>query len=369
MDINVDFLISGCNTQCKHCYVNGGPGPQMGIEDALTCIEKLDATAQFLPPGAEFTLDHEPMNHPCLGRILNAAARTRHIRNYHHGMTTGIGLMGRRDKDAVIQAYFENGYTEFGITIHGAGAHHDEIVLRPGAYEKTIAAAEYFKGKGAGIGVSLMLNRFFVQDAAALNAMLSKLEPDHIWFVIPIFTPHQNMEAFEPYRADMEVLRSLARYLPQWNAPNILQKAERHTVGAVIAGLKSGMRLREKFQSPQHELYLTLHPDCKLYVGNTGVETELLCDLRFAEPEALAGRINALPANSDYTAFYDLDALPAENDLIAAMESLPQGNVYGDVESVLYRGLVELNTPTRILNGLWPAASRRMQEAVSARRE
>ena len=66
MDINVDFLISGCNTQCKHCYVNGGPGPQMGIEDALTCIEKLDATAQtetaasltqgtklFLPPNVE----------------------------------------------------------------------------------------------------------------------------------------------------------------------------------------------------------------------------------------------------------------------------------------------------------------------------
>lgn len=352
MEINFDFLVSGCNTQCKHCYVNGGPGPLMDIEDVLTCIEKLDAVAQFLPPNTSFTLDHEPMNHPHLDRILNAASKTKYINNYHHGMTTGAGFMGSKNKDAIIQAYFDNGYKMFGITIHGVGAHHDEVVRRPGAYEKAIASAEYFKAKGARVEVALMFNRFFKDDADAISTMLEKLNPDYIWFVIPIFTPHANMKAFEPYRADIEMLKSLECYLPRWNAQDILHRAEQHTVEAVVAELKNGMNLHEKFQSPQHELYLTLHQDCSLYVGNTGGETDLLCDLRFSNPQELAERINALPANRDYTAYYNLDVLPTEADLIAALETLPKGNIYGDVESVIYRGLFELNTPTRILHNL-----------------
>ena len=45
MEINFDFLLSGCNTRCKHCYVNGGPGSMMKSEDALLFIEKLDELA------------------------------------------------------------------------------------------------------------------------------------------------------------------------------------------------------------------------------------------------------------------------------------------------------------------------------------
>ena len=45
--INIDFLVAGCNTHCRHCYVNGGPGPIMPVEDALMCIDKLDAGCGF----------------------------------------------------------------------------------------------------------------------------------------------------------------------------------------------------------------------------------------------------------------------------------------------------------------------------------
>ena len=37
--INVDFLLSGCSTRCRHCYVAGGPGPMMETGDALLCIK------------------------------------------------------------------------------------------------------------------------------------------------------------------------------------------------------------------------------------------------------------------------------------------------------------------------------------------
>lgn len=98
MEINIDLLVAGCNTCCLHCYVNGGPSPMMPMDDALLCIEKMDAVAEYLPEGTSFTLDHEPMNHPQLDRILHEASHTKHIRNYHHGMTTGVGLMHRQDR-------------------------------------------------------------------------------------------------------------------------------------------------------------------------------------------------------------------------------------------------------------------------------
>lgn len=364
MNINIDFLVSGCNTRCKHCYVNGGPGPLMDVNDALACIEKLDEVAGFLPPNASFTLDHEPMNHPHLDRILNAAANTIHIANYHHGMTTGVGIMGRRDKDAVIQSYFDNGYKVFGTTIHGIGRNHDEVVRRTGAYEKAIASAEYFKEKGAHIEVYLMFNRFFSSDAEAIQNMLEKLRPHYIGFVIPIFTPHANMKEFEQYRGDIDTLRSLRNYLPQWNAHDIVKGADKHTIATTVAELKSGMILHDIFQSPQNELYLTLHHDCKLYVGNTGVETELLCDLRTANIKELAERINNLPPNRDYTAFYDLEILPTEDELISILETLPQGYVYGDRESVIYRGLAELNIPTKILDNPSVKRTRRRDQTT-----
>ena len=87
MKVNIDFLVSGCSTQCVHCYVNGGPGPFMQTDDALACIEKLDQISALLPEEASFTLDHEPMNHPEIAKILHAASHTKHIINYHHGMT------------------------------------------------------------------------------------------------------------------------------------------------------------------------------------------------------------------------------------------------------------------------------------------
>lgn len=99
MELNVDFLVAGCNTRCKHCDVCGGPGLRMPVEMALLCLEKMDALAAHLPFAASFTLDHEPMNHPDLVKILAAAAQTKHISYYHHGMTTGLGLMHRQDRD------------------------------------------------------------------------------------------------------------------------------------------------------------------------------------------------------------------------------------------------------------------------------
>lgn len=346
MEINIDFLVSGCNTRCLHCYVNGGPDSMMDIVDVLLCLDKLNELGEYFQENISFTLDNEPMNHPQIDKILDIASKKSNIVNFHHGMTTGIGLMNRKDKERVVDAYFRNGYRTFGSTFHGVGSNHDEIVRRFGAYGKSISAIKFLKERGARIEVSLMFNRYFSGDVQEIQVMINKLNPNRVDLVIPIFTPHRNMMNFEPYRGNLE---DLEKYLSIWDSGRLFNQIEYYTPLAIIEQLERGLKLKELFQREQRELYLSLHQDCNLYVGNTGSETLLLGDLRKLEIKSLVGKIKSLSGNRDYTAFYDLKLLPNEEELIKALKAISQENVYGDMESVIYRGLAELNIPTKII--------------------
>ena len=349
--INFDLLVAGCNTRCRHCYVNGGPGPLMNGADALRCIEQLDAIASFLQEETNFTLDHEPMNHPELSRILTAAAHTAHIRHYHHGMTTGVALLRRDDREAVVDRYLALGYDTFGITIHGGEALHDEITRRTGAFGASVAFGEFVKTRGAKLEVSLMLNRFFPEQAEEISAVLDRLQPEYVYAAFPIFTPHRNMTDYEPYRATLETAEALRSRFPEWrqDADELIGEANRACAACAIRELESGTDLNTLFSAPQNEKYLCVHPDCLLYIGNSGAETQCLGDLRTADPASIAEAIRSMPDNRDYDAFYDRRALPPDERLIAALKTLPQDAVYGDFPSVIYRGLAACATPVKIL--------------------
>ena len=351
MAAHVDLLISGCNTHCKHCYVNGGPGKTMPLDDALLCISKLNELAAALPFACSFTLDNEPINHPDIAEIVRAASSTRHIEHFHHGMTTGIALMQRTDKEAVVQTYLDCRCKWFGITLHGAPARHDEIVRRKGSFHTTVEAAEFLKKSGANVQISLMFNRYFSQNAAAIDETIRRVEPDDICFAIPNYTPHANMPDFESDRAGLNDLEACLLWLVRWrqDETKLMQQAKQGLVAAVIERLERGLRVSELFRQPQNELYCTVHQDCKLYIGNTGVETECLGDLRSLDIAQAAERLQASPGNRDYSAFYNLDQLPTEEELIRALKKLPPDRLYADLPSVIYRGLAELHVPTRII--------------------
>lgn len=351
MELNFDLLISGCNTRCRHCYVNGGPGRNMPLRDAILCIEKLDELTAALPYNASMTLDNEPMNHPQIAEIIRAASETKHIVNFHHGMTSGIALMNRKDRTEVMKAYLDCGCDEFGITLHGSAEHHDFIVRREGARSASLQAARFMRSCGARINVSLMLNRFFDEDAEEIDGILNGLQPDYIFFAIPNYTPHANMPGFESCRATMGTLLALRPRLEGWqqDTDELFERAESGTVRAVIDRLENGLKLKELFAAPQEELYLCVHQDRRLYVGNTGVETLLLGDLQSLNIAETAAFIDGLPGNRDYGAFYDMGILPDEAELIRALKRLPGDLLFSDEASVICRGLADLGTPTKIL--------------------
>ena len=351
MEINFDLLISGCNTRCRHCYVNGGPGRNIRTEDARLCLRRLDELGACLPEPPGLTLDNEPINHPDIAVILRDAASLEHVAHFHHGMTTGIALMSRPDRDTVVRAYLDHGCVEFGITLHGGTAHHDEIVRRKGAFDTAIEAANYLKTHGARLSVSLMFNRFFREDAGDLDRALARLDPAFVYFAVPNYTPHANMAGYEAYRASYDDLEALSSRLRVWgqDVSGLLSAARESTPGAVMERLHGDLELKDLFLAEQNELYLSVHQDGSLYMGNTGAETECLGDLRVLDAGRTAERIRQAAGNRDYGAFYDPAVLPEQEDLLLALDRLPRDRLYADLPSVLYRGLEELGIPTRIL--------------------
>ena len=78
---------------------------------------------------------------------------------------------------------------------------------------------------------------------------------------------------------------------------------------------------------------MTVHQNGDLFVGNTGVETELLGSLRTLDIKETAERISGLPGNRDYGAFYEENVLPGQKELMDALDRLPQDLLYSSVQN------------------------------------
>jgi hypothetical protein len=193
-----------------------------------------------------------------------------------------------------------------------------------------------------------MFNRFFPEDAEELDNLITKLQPDWIFFAVTNFTPHAHMAEFEPYRGTLEMLNQIRPQLECWRWPEEMRQ-EVCTPGMLRERIEGGLDIAELFRQPQDELYLTVHPDGNLFVGNTGVETECLGNMRTLDIRETALRISELPGNRDYTAFYDIDRLPGREGLLRALEELPRDLAYSDTASAIYRVLAAMGIQTKII--------------------
>lgn len=205
---------------------------------------------------------------------------------------------------------------------------------------------------GCQLKVSFMMNHYFSEDADDLSKLLDDLGTENVRLVSPIFVPHANMMMFEPHRATLGTFDAILHYLPHWHQKEqeVIETAQQNCVEEAMNRLHN-IDLHQLWTGEQTDLYLTLHHDCKLYVGNSGTETRCLGDLRTLAPQEVADIINSLPGNCDYDAYYDEKELPTIENIYKAIKELPHDLVYGDFESILYRAFVDLGVPTKMLFG------------------
>ena len=141
MEYNIDILVAGCNTRCMHCYVDGGPGPCMAPEDFRLCLDRLGPAFERFGRRLSFTLDNELYNHPGALALLRYVADHAAANYFHHGSTTGIALLRRADRRALLKLLLDNGWAKASFAIHGGAASHNRIVANPEGLDALVKAA------------------------------------------------------------------------------------------------------------------------------------------------------------------------------------------------------------------------------------
>ena len=71
MKYTFEVTIAGCATNCAHCYVDGGPAPQMKLSDYEFCIQKIKPVLDRLGGDVAVTLGNEIFCHGAINDILS----------------------------------------------------------------------------------------------------------------------------------------------------------------------------------------------------------------------------------------------------------------------------------------------------------
>ncbi len=339
MEYNIDLIIAGCSTNCRHCYVDGGPAPIMPLKDVLLAFEKLQPAFAKWGKAISFTLDNEAYLHPHLPAIWRRIFRECPQNYFHHGSTTGLAFNHRRDKEELWALQQELGLDYGCITLHGGRENHDFITQTPGSFEESLDYARFVKGHGGKAQVNLMLSRLLTDDRAELDAILAQLQPDAVFLNVTNAAPNGRLWDYQQWRASLSDCQKLAGHLSRWglDEDKTLARLRAGTHRALVEKLS-----REGLPRQPDHCFLTVHRDLTLWQGNTGVEQKLLGDLRQMTPEEVIAALEACSPNWDFypAAFADP---PAFDRVLAYAQAHPaQELVYPDADSLLSRMTQEL---------------------------
>ncbi len=339
MEYNIDFLIAGCSTNCRHCYIDGGPAPIMPYEDVMLCLKKLQPAFRRFGKALSFTLDNEACLHPRLADILQYIYRECPENDFHHGSTTGIAFNHRLDKAQLWRLQKELGLDFGRITLHGGEKNHDLITRTPGFFAESLEYARFLRANGGRMEVNLMLSRLLVDDREAVTAALETLRPDAVFLNVTNAAPNRRLWDYQQWRVSLTDAEKLDGYLSRWglDEDKTLDRLKNSTHRALVKQLE-----REGPPKEPGHCFLSLHRDRTLWLGNTGMERRLLGDLGQLTEEQIIAQLEACPSNWNFypSAFADPPAF--DRVLAHAKAHTRQELLYPDTDSLLSRMTQEL---------------------------
>ena len=343
MDFNFDILLAGCNTNCRHCYVNGGPSNLMATEDFDLCITKLLPVFTHFGGRATFTPETGLYMHPDLLYIFSRIQKLCWKNYYHHGSTSGIAFNHRRDKDAIWNFQNEQHIAFSSVTFHGAKEHHNEITRNPRSFDEGLKHIQYVKENQGAVYVSLMLSALLVEDRDKITELLQTIAPEEVYFAVPNFAPTQRMLAYQPYRVTYEDAMRLKGYLSAWlvSEEEILSRFNAYNTEAIFDELKRHSDF--SFLPIPKAVYLSVHQNLDLYYGNTGVETAKLGNLRTLSSEDII--VFLLQCRPNYNFFPSCFHNPPSYEafLSDVARNLSPNYIYPNIDSFISYHLLRMN--------------------------
>ena len=351
MDLTVDVRISGCATRCRHCYVDGGPGPLMPLPEYRRCLDVLRELFDRLQ-GFGFDvylwLDYEPLLHPDICEILRLT-RERFPGSFDISCmpTSGIPLATRGDWREVLEVLEEVGTKEMMFTLHGPEEIHDRAVSLCGAYSLEKLAVDRVREYGFGTMVKVIVSKEMIVHFEETMMAVDDHGYDHRFAEVPVYEPLPRLRDFESLRAALEDVQPFVHRLSEfcdrgkrgeyWKNPE--KYAERNIRSRVLANgerYSSFTRIEERMPS---WMFVNVMPGLSLHYGNAGLSTRRIGSLDRDSPEALAEKIRKLEPNYMFRGFYDVENLPPPASLAREFGDPNSGRLYASEEDLLLRWL------------------------------
>ena len=207
VQLTIDIRISGCQTQCWHCYVNGGTGPNMTFREIAKTVRFLQSVLPALKDRYDKVhpyLDLEPVAHPDIVRILDCFAEADMHPLPAIVPTTGIGLFKRSDCNAVLSSLRRHGVQGFELTLHGVSDFHDFNIQYPGGQKLQMAFMEKVSALGFRTSLNIIVSRHLCRNFDRITELVIK--PESYRLTIPCFESTPRLRAFELHRALAEEL-------------------------------------------------------------------------------------------------------------------------------------------------------------------
>lgn len=335
MDFNIDIIIAGCNTNCRHCYVNGGPGKRMTKDDFVKCIDKLIPVFDHFEDKLSFTIDNELFGHPDIFYMLKYVKEKCWSSYSHHGSSTGIAFNHRLDKEELWKFQQENGI-DFGcITLHGAESNHNFITQNPNSFKESMEYASFIKSHNGKLYVALMLTSLLVEDRDEITKILQELNPHEVYFAVPLFAPSKRMMDYQTYRASYDECMKLKGYLTKWNIneEKYFSIFEKNNSKSILKRMKNNNSFN--FENTPESCYLTIHQNLDLYYGNTGAEIQKIGNINELTSQEIIDYLEKCKSNYSYFQ-NNFPVQPNYNQFIEYVEISNNKNyVYPDEDSFL----------------------------------
>ena len=352
MQITIDIRISGCATRCWHCYVNGGPGPIMPLEEYRRCLDALipifDRLEKYSFKRIDLWLDYEPLLHPDICEILTITKENfgTHFDTFNFP-TTGIPIATRSDWEEILDTLRMIGTNEIEFTLHGPEHIQNKATNHPRAFELHLLAVRRAQAHGFETALNLMVTKDMLQHFEETMEVVRRNGYERKRAAVPVYEPIPRLRRFEMHRPTLEDVEPFREYLANFCSgdrdakywEDVDRYAERNVLRDVLSHPENYPGFAFLESRTPYWIFATVVPGLSIYYGNAGLYHRKLGVLGVDSPESLVECIRKLKPNYQFGGFYDVGALPAPVDVARRFGDAKSGKLYHTVEDVFFRWL------------------------------
>ena len=345
-EITFDIVVSGCATDCWHCYISGGPASLMAIRDyenVLVFVDEFCRIAKGQNIKVYPYLDLEPMLHPEIEKILSLARTIDGFSIPACIPTTGLPITTRNDWEQVLTAYHDAGVRQLEFTLHGPEAIHDKAVSRKGAFQCLNEAVQRAKRYSFEISLNLMVSKPMLKQFQETMYVVERNEYNHKRAQIPSYAPNEKLRGFEQYRPELadvipyreffqEFCDNKVRDAEYWN--NVEESTEEKAYQELLSNKGKYESYQLIIDSLPTWYFLTVGPGLDIWYGNGFHRTQKLGQIGKSTPMEVLEKVLDRYPNYSFGGYFPIDRVPSPIE-VGKKAADPTGKrIYHEIDEI-----------------------------------